>query len=178
MVQESGKFSALKIKDTKKSKNLLSPTYRQVLVFIVATIILGFVSSIGGGYMNSYLSWARPPISALPICFFVTRMIMYALIGVAIFLVYREQSRKKYNRNIDLICFYTQLTFYFFFPLFFFRFGMLIFSSVWIGIAIVLAIITLVRFWANNAIAGILYTIYTIWLMYLFYVALGCALLA
>ena len=161
-----------------KNRNFFEPTYRQVLVFIVATTILGFISSIGGGYMNEYLSWNRPPFSALPICYFVTRMIMYALIGVALFLVYREPSRKKYNRTIDLICFYTQLTFYFFFPLFFFRFGMTIFSAVWIGIAIVLAIITLVRFWANNTIAGILYTIYTIWLMYLFYVALGCALLA
>ena len=165
-------------KTKKEKRNLLEPTYRQVLVFIVATTILGFISSIGGGYMSNYLSWKKPPFAALPICFFVTRMLMYAIIGIALFLVYREPTRRKYNRNIDLICFYTQLVFYFFFPLFFFRFGLAIFSAVWIAVGIALAIITLVRFWANNTPAGIMYTIYTIWLMYLFYIALGCALLA
>ena len=158
--------------------NPLEKTYIAVLAFIVGTTLLGFLSSIGGGYMSNYLKWNRPPFSAIPICYFVTRMIMYALIGISLFLVYREPSRKKYNKNIDLICFYIQLTFYFFFPLFFFRLALPIFSAVWIGIAIVLAIITLVRFFANNTPAGIMYTIYTVWLMYLFYIALGCALLA
>ena len=148
------------------------------LIFILGTILLGVLSSLIGGRMMNYLNWNRPQFAAYPTVYLVVRLIMYSLIGVAIFLVYRETSRKKYNRTIDLICFYTQLTFYFFFPLFFFRLGLTIFSTVWIGIAVVLAIITLVRFWANNTIAGILYTLYTIWLMYLFSVALGCALLA
>ena len=162
----------------KKQNDPLQKVWLGVLVFIVGNIILGFLSSVGGGRMTNYLSWKRPPFSALPICYFVTRMLMYAVIGVAMFLVYREKSRKKYNRTIDLICFYVQLTFYFFFPLFFFRLGLSIFATVWLGVAIVIAIITLVRFWANNLSAGIMYLIYTIWLMYLFYISLGVALLA
>lgn len=162
---------------TKNNNTIFSSVWFQVLVFIVGTTLLGFLASVGGGYMNGYLSLRRPPVAALPICFFVTRMIMYLVLGISIFLIWREPNRKKFNRNIDLICFYVQLAMIFFFPLFFFRLGSYIFATVWLAVSIVLAIITLVRFWANNTPAGIMYTIYTIWLLYLFYVALGVCLL-
>lgn len=157
--------------------NPLDKLWVSILLFIVATTVLGFLASVGGGQMQHYLTLKRPPFSALPICFFCTRMIMFLVLGISIFLVYRQPDRKKYNRTIDLICFYIQLAFYFFFPLFFFRLNTYIFATVWLGVSIVMAIITLVRFWANNVAAGIMYTIYTLWLLYVFYVALGVCLL-
>ena len=162
---------------SKQKNSYMQKTWFLVLVFIVATALLGLLSSLMGGNMKAYLSLSRPPFSALPICYFVTRLIMYMALGVSIYMVYRERNRKKFNRNIDLICFYTQLALAFFFPLFFFRLGLHIFATVWLGVSIVLAIITLVRFWANNTVAGIIYSVYTLWLMYLFYVALGICLL-
>lgn len=168
----------MKKNKTQLNYNPLNNIWFAIIVFILGTTLLGFLASVGGGRMQDYLNWERPPISALPICYFVTKMIMYLMLGISIYLVYKEPNRKKYNKNIDLICFYSQLAFYFFFPLFFFRLGLLIFSSVWLGISIILAIITLVRFWANNLAAGIMYSTYTLWLLYLFYVTLGITLLA
>ena len=157
----------------------LDRSWLAILVFIVGTTLLGFFASLMGGRMTTYwTSFTKPPLSSMPLVLFVVRMMMYLVAGFAVFFAYGEKSRLKFNRSIDLILFYAMLSLVFFFPLFFFRLGLAIFATCILAAAIILAIITLVRFWANNLVAGILLTVDTIWLLYLFYVSLGVCLLA
>lgn len=155
-------------KDDKK-KNIISACVIFGVTFLVA--ILGTV--LGGKMVDGR---TNPPAYPPEILFPIAWSILYILIALATFLVYKN-SHDKEKRKCDMVWYLVHLFFNLFWPMFFFRLDMLIVSTIWLLFMVITAIVLTFKYFKNNLVSGTLFTIYTLWLLYAMYLNLGITLL-
>lgn len=125
--------------------------YKQLLIFILVPLSLGTlvgILTVPNSNIDSILpSWIFP----------VVWTILYILMGVSSYLIYRDTNEIP---NIYKI----QLIFNLLWSFVFFRFKLFTFAFIWILLLILLVIIMIKDFLSKNKLAGYLQIPYLIWL--------------
>ena len=118
----------------------------------------------------------KPPLAPPGWLFPVAWTILYILMGVASYLIWR--SRASDIRKGRALTFYAvSLGFNFLWSILFFGFGLYLFSFIWLIILWVLIIICTVLFWYIDETAGKLLIPYLVWVTFAGYLNLGVWLL-
>ena len=125
-------------------------------------IIVGLLTK---GTMDTYDKLKKPIFVPPNIVFPIVWIILYILIGVAAYRIY-EKNKKGFNDNGAYFYYLVQLLINFLWPFIFFSFRLYGIALVIIIILLILAIITAIKFYKSDKIAGILLMPYIIWISY------------
>lgn len=146
-----------------------------LLMFIALTELTGWLSSLLSGDTRAlYQELIKPPFSPPAQLFGIVWPILYALMGIAAYLIYSSKSR---DRGNALFWFFVQLTLNFFWSIFFFRFQLYWTSVVILLLLDILVAYTIYLFGKIDRRAQILMIPYLLWLIFATYLNIGIALL-
>lgn len=144
-------------------------------------ISVGIIEGIGylGSYLSGdmkpvYLPLAKPPLAPPPWVFGIVWPILYALIGIAAYLIYRHHSPKSRHA---LIWFGIQLFFNFWWSILFFKFELFWAAAADIVIIGLTAAYTTYLFSKIDKIATWLMIPYLLWVIFAIYLNIGMAIL-
>ena len=155
------------------------PKFKKALPFIIGIAIplaLGGLSAVlTMGDMKDYADIVKPPLSPPATVFPIAWSILYALMGIASALVWRE--RRTDDRQNGLIYYGLQLVLNFFWPLVFFSAKEYWFAFAWLIAMLAAVIATAVFFRRVSKAAFWLLTPYLAWLAFAAYLNVGVAVL-
>lgn len=141
------------------------------LVSILLAQAVGVLSAaLSGGQTEIYKSLKLPPLSPPGAVFPIMWFILYTLMGIAAYLVYKSRSL---DREDALKFYFMQLAVNFLWSIFFFRFRLFGFSAIWLMLLIVLVAMTAMHFYRIDKTAGFLMIPYIAWLIFALYLNLG-----
>lgn len=153
--------------------------FKKALPFIIGILIplaLGGLSALlTMGDMKDYADILKPPLSPPAAVFPVAWSILYALMGTASALVWRE--RRTDDRQNGLIYYGLQLVLNFFWPLVFFSAKEYWFAFAWLLAMLAAVIVTAVFFRRVSKAAFWLLVPYLAWLAFAAYLNVGVAVL-
>lgn len=178
--QESEQNNAEKLDDSKNPKAKQSAKHHwwlDAIYFIGGTLALGGIASLLGGKMFDFNNYTLPPMTAPAWLFPIMWALIYIAIGVATFCMWRDKEITAKDRKFNLILYFVHMAFNITWPLWFFMLNLPILACFWLGVIIVLALVTTWRYYVANIASGIIFTVYVAWLIYAFYLNLGVCLL-
>ena len=126
--------------------------------------------------MKQFEALNQPPLSPPGWLFPVVWTILYTLMGIASYLVLETPSSPDATKNA-FKAYFLQLGFNFFWSIIFFTLGAYEIAFAWLIVLLALIIVTTVRFWRINRLAGILMLPYIAWVSFAGYLNLGIWLL-
>ena len=148
-----------------------------LLISIVLTELIGMLSGfLVGNSKAFYETLFLPPFSPPSWIFPVVWGILYALMGVAAYLIF-EFVPPSTERKKAFILYAVQLAFNFLWTLFFFRLELLWGSIAVIILVDIIGIITTIKFYKLKKSAGYFLIPYLIWILFATYLNIGIALL-
>ncbi|MCI6731012.1 MAG: tryptophan-rich sensory protein [Lachnospiraceae bacterium] len=118
----------------------------------------------------------KPPLSPPGWLFPVVWTILYILMGIASWLIYKEAYRRPYAADA-LIPYGIQLFFNFFWPIIFFNFSRYQLAFIWLLILLFFIVRCIQSFDEWNSTASALLVPYMIWVIFAGYLNLGIAVL-
>lgn len=154
--------------DTKNKKNNIV----MLIIAIVIPLAVGGLSTLISG--GTKASFEKPPLSPPDWLFPVVWTILYVMIGIASYLIYKE-SEYKFNDALKAYCY--QLFVNFCWPIVFFRFEYYTAAAIVLGVLILLVISNLIEFYKLNKTAGLLLVPYLVWCLFALYLNIGAAVL-
>lgn len=148
----------------------------ELLISIVTAELTGVLSALLSGNMTDYGTLIKPPLSPPAAVFSVVWPILYALMGISVYLVQTSDARA--GEISDSVKIYTaQLVMNFLWSIIYFRFGMLTAAAALIGALIVTVFIMILRFRKIHPAAAWLNVPYLLWLIFALYLNIGTVLL-
>ena len=151
---------------------------KRLIIAIAIPEIVGFLSSfVTGGMGSAYNDCVKPPLSPPGIVFPIVWTVLYALMGIASYLIYEEPRSKDKEKQEALFFYALQLAVNFIWPIIFFRFEAYWVAVIVILILLALVIITAIKFRELNKTAFWLLVPYIIWLIFATYLNIGVAVL-
>lgn len=149
----------------------------ELIISIMIPVAVGVVSSlISGNAMATFDMVKKPPLSPPGWLFPVVWTILYVLMGIASYLIYR-QGRGREEVEEALRVYVLQLVFNFFWSIFFFNFEWYLFSFLWLVALWVLILIMIVRYAKISKVAAYLMIPYLVWVTFAGYLNFGIFLL-
>jgi tryptophan-rich sensory protein len=133
-----------------------------IAIPLIAGGISGVISRSG---MAAYQMLNKPPLSPPGWVFPVVWTILYALMGLASFLVLISGKPEKMVKQA-LTVYALQLAVNFFWPIFFFRFGWYLFSFVWLLLLWTLILLTILLFNQISGLAARFMLLYLLWVTF------------
>ncbi|MBO5200539.1 MAG: tryptophan-rich sensory protein [Clostridia bacterium] len=151
---------------------------KKLAIAIAIPEAVGLLASLVSGNIGSrYSEFQKPPLSPPGWIFPVVWVILYALMGIASYLVAQSGYGSKDDKSNAFIFYGTQLFFNFLWPIIFFRFEAYILAVAVIFVLNILVIITALCFGRFDRRAFYLFIPYIIWLLFATYLNIGVALL-
>lgn len=149
-------------------------TNRGVLLACIAIPLLtgALAALLSGGGMRTFESLNQPPLSPPGRLFPIVWTILYALMGIASYLVLVSGKNKEEIRKAILVYVY-QLVVNFLWPTFFFNFGWYLFSFFWLVLLWGLILIMILRFYKISEKAAYLLIPYLLWVTFAGYLNLA-----
>ena len=160
------------MKENSKS-NFLTSLFALALPTVVG-VLSSRISGMGAGSVTPYPN--KPPLVPPGQVFPIVWTILYALMGIAFYLVVNAQVDKK-NKKIAKSIFYMQLFLNFIWPIFFFRLQLCSIAFVIICLLLFVIILTIIVFGRIHRLAGYLLVPYLIWVAFALYLNLGFCIL-
>ncbi|MBQ3433407.1 tryptophan-rich sensory protein [Candidatus Saccharibacteria bacterium] len=124
---------------------------------IALPVVVGFIASaLTRDIMESFGALNQPPFAPPAWLFPVAWTLLYILMGVASFLIWRQDPRTKEGKKLrraELIIYFVQLALNFCWTLLFFRFGLRYFAFAWLLVMWAL-ILTLIIMTSKNSKAA------------------------
>lgn len=147
----------------------------ELIISIVFAELVGAVSALlAGDFGSLYAEIQRPPLSPPGWVFPVVWAVLYALMGITSYMIYRsDNNRSKSALTVYLI----QLAINFSWSIIFFRFRLFTAAAVVAVILTVLVGIMICMFLSIRKKAGYLNIPYLLWMIFASYLAIGTALL-
>ena len=125
--------------------------------FAIAVLLPVAVGTVAAyftrGAQVSFAMMNQPPLSPPAWLFPVVWTILYVLMGIASYIVWRQGSERKDVKDA-LKVYLIQLAFNFFWSIFFFNYEWYLFSFVWLAALWALILVTILKF---NKISNLLY---------------------
>lgn len=136
----------------------------------------GLAALISGGGMQTFAQLNQPPLSPPGWLFPVVWTGLYVLMGLGSWLVlYSCGAREAIRRALALYA--IQLAINFFWPIFFFRWSLYLFSFFWLALLFVLVALTAWAFYHLRRNAGWCLAPYLVWIAFAGYLNWGIYLL-
>lgn len=149
--------------------------WKELIISILIPLGVGGLSALmTGGAMSDYMLLKGPPLSPPAWVFPVVWTLLYILMGIASYLVRKENNIK---RDFALKIYGVQLFFNLFWSYIFFSLENYLFAFVWLITLWVLIIITTVLFYRINKTAGCLMIPYILWVTFAAYLNLAIYIL-
>ena len=136
--------------------------YKTLIIAILIPLFVGFIGSLLGNSSMGFNMINKPDFTPPGIAFPIVWTILYVLMGISSYIVYKNDK----NDSNSLTIYFIQLFFNMLWTLFFFRFGLYLFSFIWLIILIGLVILMIYKFYKINKTAGLLQVPYLIWLIF------------
>lgn len=143
-----------------KRKKIIS-----LLIYILIPLVLGAIVGFLSGSNDGYKEFIKPIFAPPGIVFPIVWSILYILMGISAYIVANSNSL---YRNIALKNYYIQLTLNLLWSFIFFKFKLLLLSSIWILVLIYFVIQMIKYFYRTKKIAGFLQLPYLLWLIFAF----------
>lgn len=144
-----------------------------VAIPLFTGVISGLISR---GSMATFGQLNKPPLSPPGWLFPVVWTILYALMGIASYLVFTSTAKpSEITKALKL--YILQLVVNFFWSIIFFNFGWYLFSFLWLILLWVLIVLTIRQFYHIEKLAAYLMIPYLIWVTFAGYLNLGIYLL-
>lgn len=148
----------------------------QLLVIVLITELIGVLSNLfSSNTVQIYTSLVKPLLSPPGWLFGVIWPILYLLMGIAAYMIYR--SPETLDRKKAITLYWVQLFVNFLWPIVFFRLGWYWISVLVILILDVLVFMTTIKFYKINIAAGYLLIPYLLWIIFATYLNIGIAIL-
>jgi len=147
------------------------------LFFTAIPLLVGIVAGLlTRGSMETFSRLNQPPLSPPGILFPIVWTILYALMGIASYLVY-SSGKEKEEINNALLIYFLQLAVNFFWSIFFFNLEWYTFAFFWLVLLWVLIFYTIRLFYPISNTAAYLLIPYLLWVTFAGYLNLGIAAL-
>lgn len=144
-----------------------------LLVCIAIPLLTGALAALlSGGGMRTFESLNQPPLSPPGRLFPIVWTILYALMGIASYLILVSGKNKEEIRKAILVYAY-QLVVNFLWPTFFFNFGWYLFSFFWLVLLWGLILLMILRFYKISEKAAYLLIPYLLWVTFAGYLNLA-----
>lgn len=148
-----------------------------LLIFIVTAELVGALSALfAGSYSSFYKALERPPLSPPSWLFPVVWAILYAVMGISAYMIWRNHDNE-IRRSSALKLYYFQLGVNFLWSIVFFRFNLLCPAAAIAVLLLALVVLMVLTFFRIKPAAGWLNIPYIIWLAFASYLAIGIYLL-
>lgn len=134
-----------------------------LIISILIPNVIGFIGGLIGDSFSGLTGVNMPSFAPPSIVFPIVWTILYILMGISSYMIYRTQSM---NSGKALVIYIVQLIVNALWSLFFFRFGWYLFSFIWILLLIFLVIIMIYKFYQINKTAAYLQIPYLLWLVF------------
>lgn len=145
--------------------------------FLLFPLAAGSVPALFLEIGESYRLVQKPPLSPPGVVFPIVWTVLYLLMGVSSFLVYRKSLLKELRLLPVLTPFYLQLFFNVLWTVLFFGLKAYLLSSFWIVAMIALILWMIVRFWSVDRTAAALQLPYLLWCCFAAYLSFGVSIL-
>ncbi len=143
---------------------------KKVLPIIIALAIPLAVGGLAGlltsGSMDFYENIKRPPLAPPGIVFPIVWTILYILMGISSYLVWKEKTPES---RMALYIYGIQLVLNFVWPFIFFNAQMFFLAFIWLLVLLGAVIYMTIKFYQINPIAGLLQIPYILWLIFAAY---------
>lgn len=150
---------------------------RTLLIAVAIPLLVGAVAGLlTRNSMQVFEGLQQPPFAPPGVLFPIVWTILYALMGIASYLIYTS-GKDPEEVSSALTVYGVQLVVNFLWPIVFFRFGWYTFAFFWLILLWVLVIYTILLFYRISKPAVWLMVPYLIWLTYAAYLNLGIVLL-
>lgn len=140
-----------------------------LIIAILVPIAVGTFSALFSGNMQIYSSINKPALSPPGILFPIVWTILYILMGISSYIVYKSNDPKKESA---LRTYALQLFFNFYWSIIFFRFTLYFTSFVWLLVLIFLVIKMMCQFYRIKQTAAYLQVPYLLWCLFAAYLNL------
>lgn len=148
---------------------------KSLIICIIIPLAVGGLSALlTMGSMQDFEALNQPPLSPPGWLFPVVWTILYILMGIASYIVLETPSTPDDTKNA-FKAYFLQLGFNFFWSIIFFTLGAYEIAFAWLIVLLALIIVTTVRFWRINRLAGILMLPYIAWVSFAGYLNLAIA---
>ncbi|MGY3736844.1 TspO/MBR family protein [Lactococcus taiwanensis] len=159
------------------SKTSHLKTFLYFIAFILIVEGIGALSSLFAGDIKSiYNNMKLPPLAPPDYLFGIVWPLLYALIAISGFLIFRLLGTYKTEARLALTYFVLQLFINFIWSIIFFK------GYYWSGVITILLLdlivfICLIKFLKLDKVSGICLIPYLIWILFATYLSIGVALL-
>ena len=136
--------------------------YKKIIIFILIPLLVGFIGNILGNSNMGFDSINKPVFTPPGIVFPIVWTILYILMGISSYIVYKYDK----NNSNALTIYGIQLFFNMTWTLFFFNFKLYLFSFIWLIILLVLVIVMTYKFYKINKVSGLIQIPYILWLIF------------
>lgn len=148
---------------------------KSLIICIIIPLAVGGLSALLTiGSMKDFEAMNQPPLSPPGWLFPIVWTILYILMGVASYIALETPSSPEATKNA-FKAYFLQLGFNFFWSIIFFTLGAYEIAFAWLLALLALIVVTTVRFWRINPIAGILMLPYIAWVSFAGYLNLAIA---
>ncbi len=149
---------------------------RLIIAVLIPLAVGGLAAFLSQNSREVYASLVQPPLSPPGAVFPIVWSILYVLMGIASFLVYRKGTENPAVRD-GLIWYALSLALNFLWPILYFRFGFLLLAFIEILALWLVVGITAIKFYNISKTAGFLMLPYWLWVTFAAYLNLGTWLL-
>ncbi len=151
----------------------------EIIVAIAIPLIVGGLSAfLTKDAMESFNELVQPPLSPPSFLFPIVWTILFVLMGIASYLIYKNNDVNVYKeRKRALILYFIQLIFNFFWSLIFFNLQTFYFAFAWLLVLWILIILLMYNAKLVNKVSYYLLVPYIIWVTFAGYLNLAIAIL-
>lgn len=148
----------------------------KLIVIVLITELIGLLGSLFSGITGqNYTSLIKPPLSPPGWLFGLIWPVLYLLMGIAAYIIYQTPQTPERKKATTL--YWVQLFVNFLWPIVFFHFQWYWISVIVIILLDVLVLITTIRFYKIEKVAGYLMIPYLLWILFATYLNIGIAVL-
>ena len=150
-----------------------------IIAIIIPLVVGGMSSFLTKDAMMIFDSVKKPPLSPPGILFPIVWTILYVMMGVSSYLIYKEKDNVNVKAEVkNLLIIYTvQLVFNFSWSIIFFKFSMYKFAFVWLLILWALVLLYIIKSYKINKVASYLMIPYLMWMTFAGYLNIMIAIL-
>lgn len=152
--------------------------YKKLLISCGISLGIGSLSGIISMMaMKSFESTNKPPLTPPGWLFPVVWTILYILMGISAYLIYKTPVEVQETKTTALIIYGVQLIVNFFWSIIFFNLEAYLFAFIWILLLLALIVVMIYMFYPINKLAAILQIPYLLWVIFATYLTFGVFLL-
>ena len=154
---------------------------KKIYVYVIALLVTLGVGALSGyltmDAMEEFMQLNQPPLSPPPIVFPIVWTILYILMAISISIVLTNENATKDTEFLALAFYGLNLAFNFLWPVWFFVFGLLWFSVLWLVLLIAIVLVLMLISASVSRVSMYLLIPYILWLLFALYLNAGVAIL-